>query len=129
MTDTLDAATVSHFRDALVALDTELRAALELSEDRARVVDLDDPIGRLSRIDAIQQQRMAQANKRRLKLRREMIKSALARIERDDGSFGFCLECDEPIGRKRLDARPEVTLCLECQSAAEGGPRRRRKRR
>jgi DnaK suppressor protein len=45
------------------------------------------------------------------------VTDALARI--DDGSFGRCLECDEPISAARLDADPAVTLCIECQRRIE----------
>ena len=43
--------------------------------------------------------------------------AALARIE--DGSYGFCEETGEPIGLKRLDARPIATLSLEAQERHE----------
>ena len=45
------------------------------------------------------------------------IESALARI--DDGSYGYCEDTGEPIGLKRLDARPVATLCLEAQERHE----------
>lgn len=45
------------------------------------------------------------------------INAALARI--DDGSYGYCEETGEPIGLKRLDARPIATLSLEAQERHE----------
>ncbi len=45
------------------------------------------------------------------------IESALLRIE--DGSYGYCEDTGEPIGLKRLDARPVVTLSLEAQEKHE----------
>ena len=36
-----------------------------------------------------------------------------------DGGYGFCLECLEPIGRKRLLADPAAALCLACQRSVE----------
>ena len=45
------------------------------------------------------------------------IDAALARI--DDGSYGFCEETGEPIGLRRLDARPIATLSLEAQERHE----------
>lgn len=45
------------------------------------------------------------------------IDAALARI--DDGSYGYCEETGEPIGLKRLDARPIATLSLEAQERHE----------
>jgi DnaK suppressor protein len=37
----------------------------------------------------------------------------------DDGSFGVCEVCEEPIGKKRLEARPETTLCIKCKEDQE----------
>tara|TARA_B110000438_G_C15609438_1_gene561573 strand:- start:168 stop:578 length:411 start_codon:yes stop_codon:yes gene_type:complete len=45
------------------------------------------------------------------------IDSALRRI--DDGSYGYCEETGEPIGLKRLEARPVATLSLEAQEIHE----------
>ena len=42
---------------------------------------------------------------------------ALAKIE--DGTFGMCESCDEPISVKRLEARPETTLCIRCKEDQE----------
>jgi DnaK suppressor protein len=45
------------------------------------------------------------------------IDAALGRL--DDGSYGYCEETGEPIGLKRLDARPIATLSLEAQERHE----------
>lgn len=45
------------------------------------------------------------------------IDRALARIE--DGSFGTCERCEEPISLKRLEARPVTTLCIRCKEEQE----------
>ena len=45
------------------------------------------------------------------------IDAALRKI--DEGSYGYCEETDEPIGIKRLEARPVATLCLEAQEMHE----------
>ncbi len=45
------------------------------------------------------------------------IRAALGRIE--DGTFGLCERCEEPIGAKRLDAVPWARLCVACQAEAE----------
>ena len=42
---------------------------------------------------------------------------ALKKIE--DGTFGICEICDEPIGKKRLEARPETSLCIKCKEDQE----------
>jgi DnaK suppressor protein len=45
------------------------------------------------------------------------IEKALARIE--DGTFGVCERCEEPISPKRLEARPVTTLCIRCKEEQE----------
>ena len=47
----------------------------------------------------------------------EKINKALLKIE--DGSFGVCEECSEEISVKRLEARPETTLCIRCKEDQE----------
>jgi DnaK suppressor protein len=47
----------------------------------------------------------------------DKINKALAKIE--DGSFGTCEECGEEITVKRLEARPETTLCIRCKEDQE----------
>ena len=50
------------------------------------------------------------------------INSALQRIE--DGTYGYCNETGEPIGLKRLEARPVATLSLEAQEMHEKAEKR-----
>ena len=45
------------------------------------------------------------------------IDHALGKIE--EGTFGICEECEEPISIKRLEARPETTLCIRCKEDQE----------
>ena len=45
------------------------------------------------------------------------IERALAKME--EGTFGICEECEEPISIKRLEARPETTLCIRCKEDQE----------
>jgi DnaK suppressor protein len=45
------------------------------------------------------------------------IDEAMSRI--DDGSFGSCADCEEPIENRRLEARPMSTLCIACKEKQE----------
>lgn len=47
----------------------------------------------------------------------QKIKTALAKI--DDGSFGICEECGEPISYARLKARPVTAYCINCKNKME----------
>ena len=101
----------------MATLQRTLAEQLSLAREGAKPVDLDNPIGRVSRIDAIQQQQMAAANRRNLQLRARLVEQALSAFERAE--YGDCRSCEEPIGYGRLKAKPETPLCLNCASARE----------
>ena len=74
-------------------------------------------VGRVSRIDAIQVQQMAKAGLRALELRLDQTAQALRHSDRND--YGYCRACDESIGYRRLKAKPESPMCVNCQGASE----------
>lgn len=97
----------------------ELKAASEDSREDRAPVELDQTRqGRLSRMDAMQGQAMAQASEARRVQQIARLKGALLRLER--GEFGECLECGEAIAEARLRNDPAVTLCIGCAGAREG---------
>lgn len=101
------------FRGLLVARQAELQQLSAMSAGARGAVELDQAsVGRVSRIDAIQQQSMALANDRARGQELERIKSALARL--DDGEYGYCLKCGDAIPEKRLKFDPSVATCVEC---------------
>lgn len=103
---------------ALRAIEAELRATLDDSADAARPVELDQQAaGRVSRIDAIQQQQMVAAGRRRAESRLARVRQALDAVE--SGDYGLCRKCEEPIGVRRLRVLPESPICLRCQAALE----------
>ena len=104
-------------RQVLLALRDDLKQLLENSSDGAQPISLDEPIGRLSRMDAMQQQGMVQANRRTVHNRLGRIEAALRRHAGNE--YGPCLECEEEIGYARLQAQPEAPFCIGCQSNKE----------
>ncbi|MFT7518289.1 MAG: DnaK suppressor protein [Kiritimatiellia bacterium] len=90
----------------------ELLGVLSKSKDREQTVELSSSQGRLSRMDAMQQQQMALAERRRHEVRRGTIAQALLRLDSED--YGWCTRCGEPIGYRRLKVRPEGPLCMKC---------------
>jgi DnaK suppressor protein len=96
----------------------ELRELLSLSSSSAKTVELDQTsTGRVSRIDAIQQQKMAINSLRRDSEREQKLIRVLSFI--DDKQFGICEECDQPIAFKRLQIKPESRFCIGCQTLLE----------
>jgi len=67
-------------------------------------------------------QSIASSRNRNRAVELHRVKAALKRIERDPEDYGLCLECEEPIGDRRLLLMPAVELCVKCQSEQEGGP-------
>jgi len=113
----LTEAQVGQLAAELRALREAIRQALDAGADGTRPVDLDQPIGRVSRIDAIQQQSMAKASRRNHERRLQQVVAALSAIDR--GAYGACRRCEEAIGYARLKVRPETPLCRGCQGRAE----------
>ncbi|MBO6768834.1 MAG: TraR/DksA family transcriptional regulator [Erythrobacter sp.] len=103
-------------RTRLLARRAELDAEDAANADSRDTVELQqDSVGRLSRMDAMQQQAMAQATERRRKAERKRIAAALARL--DQGEWGWCIVCGEQIAERRLAHDPSVATCLKCASA------------
>ena len=104
---------LAELEQKLVSLRDDLEQLLVATRESTRPVDLDEPIGRLTRMDAMQQQSMSAANRRSYDIRLQQVKQALSALERDE--YGICRRCEDPIGYKRLTARPESPYCLDCQ--------------
>lgn len=98
----------------------ELAQASADAKDARAPVELDQQsVGRLSRMDAMQVQAMAQETERRRQGRRDALHAALKRM--DEGEFGFCTACGEEIAAKRLDLDPAVTACIDCAGGGRQG--------
>lgn len=117
----LDEAQRLELTQDLHARASALRASLAQTQEHAKPVDLDEPIGRLSRMDAIQQQQMALANRAREQASLQQVERSLSLIAQEPERYGLCTRCEEPIGYKRLKARPESNVCMSCLSSS---PRR-----
>ncbi|KAF0191977.1 MAG: DnaK suppressor protein [Gammaproteobacteria bacterium] len=113
----LDEQQLEELRRNLETLRSELGAQRQRGEANAAPVDVNLPIGRLTRMDALQQQHMARASQEGHGLRLREVAVALAAI--DSGDYGYCRQCGEAIGFPRLKARPETRYCIHCQDNIE----------
>ena len=105
--------TIETARARLLARRGELREQSSTSAAERDAVELDQQlVGRLSRMDALQRQAMAQANERARAAELTRIEQALRRIE--DGEYGWCAKCGEQIALGRLGADPSVAVCVDC---------------
>lgn len=100
-------------RAALNSRRKELEGLSAVSAQARDTVTLDQQsVGRLSRMDAMQQQAMAQATERQRAAEISRIDAALKRLE--DGEYGVCIDCGEDIAEKRLEIDPAATHCIKC---------------
>ena len=100
-------------RRLLLTMKEELESLSEISEDARATVTLDQQsVGRLSRMDALQGQAMAQASERQRRANIQRIEAALARLK--IGEYGACVECGDDISEGRLKADPAAAFCINC---------------
>ncbi len=113
MAEELSPAQIKALHKSLLEKQAELKALdLEAASWR-NTVELDQQsVGRLSRMDAMQQQEMAQAEARRRTSDIARMEMALKRIEQTE--YGWCAECGEPVAFRRLEIDPAAALCIGC---------------
>jgi DnaK suppressor protein len=101
------------FRKHLLGWREDLLSTSDVRDESSGTVHLDQQsVGRLSRIDAMQSQELAKANKVRAERQLKLITAALARIDNDE--YGECRRCGEPINPKRLEIDPTSLHCIDC---------------
>lgn len=109
-----------YFRKQIETELLRLNESLVQARTDADTVTLDQSsVGRLSRMDAMQQQAMAQGMLDRLQINKRKLEAALARI--DAGVFGLCCQCEAAIERARLEADYGAVFCSECIAEREAG--------
>ena len=103
-------------RRRLAEKKADLESMSALSEEARAPVTLDQQsVGRLSRMDAMQQQAMAEAQERARK--RDLVRIEMAERRLSDGEYGWCAECGEIIPDKRLKIDPMAEKCVRCASS------------
>lgn len=83
----------------------------ELSEFTGPIAP-DDAIGRISRMDAINNKSIMDASMRNLETRLDQLQKISQVVH--DKEFGHCTKCRKPIPIERLKIRPEIRLCADC---------------
>src|SRR5689334_25317924 len=105
------------FRDMLEAKREEIIKRAQQTLDQDMALDTDDLPDEMDLASSEYLQAFTFRLRGREKTFLDKIQKALERIE--DGSFGTCEECGEQISVKRLEARPETTLCIRCKEDQE----------
>ena len=83
---------------------------------------LNEAVATTGLLDSIRIQQVAEREMAMQTLHREaalvrQLRSAMERL--DDGSYGICLQCEEPISPRRLKAVPWADFCISCQETAD----------
>tara|TARA_E500000331_G_scaffold122003_1_gene119385 strand:- start:506 stop:880 length:375 start_codon:yes stop_codon:yes gene_type:complete len=100
-------------KQQLIDRKVELERLVTAHHDDTRPVVLDQTtVGRLSRMDEIQNQAMSVETERRRIDETHRIDAALARMEEDE--FGYCMTCGDEIEKKRLELDPAIPTCVSC---------------
>ncbi|MBW1828088.1 MAG: TraR/DksA C4-type zinc finger protein [Deltaproteobacteria bacterium] len=109
---------LQYFKKRLEERLEEIIAAQESRKKEVAPVELDQArVGRLTRMDAMQQQAMSQAAARLADLELQRIQSALGRMQ--SGDYGYCIICDEEIAEGRLRFDPSILTCISCAKEAD----------
>ena len=114
----MNADKLKHAEERLHALRADLLLQKEQTAEDKAPVELDQVrLGRLSRMDAMQQQAMALELDRRRDVQLKRIEGAFLRLEK--GTYGECARCNERIDEKRMDNDPTVFFCIACARQVE----------
>ena len=108
----MDEADKKKYRISLEENLLSIERYLKSSTEAAAAVEPDKGLGRLSRLEAMQDQQLVMEMRRRKKRQLAEIKSALSKLEM--GNYGVCVFCNSLISAERLEATPEVQTCVRC---------------
>ena len=109
---------IGELREALKRQRDDLESRLlRITQDSAPVTLDQQSVGRLSRMDAMQQQQMARASQAQMTAHLNRVRVGLGAIEA--GEYGYCKLCNEPVSFSRLQVRPDTPLCIDCQAQNE----------
>lgn len=101
-----------NLRKEIKIMIAKLTREIALMEESAGPVTPENAIGRISRMDAINNKSVVEASLRHR--RRKLMKLQLAQSKIDDPGFGLCTRCKGPIQAKRMLLMPESDKCVKC---------------
>jgi len=81
-------------------------------EELTKPISPENAIGRISRMDAINNKSVSEASLRQAREKMSKLKHALDRIE--DDTFGICVQCKQPIPIGRIMLMPQSVKCVNC---------------
>ncbi|SRR4028118_446232 len=113
----LTEAQMKKFRAILEERRTSLIVQAKKTLESDMVLSPDDRFDEVDQASSEYMQAFSFRLRGREKFLMDKIELALRKI--DEGTYGVCEECEETIALKRLQARPEAPLCIQCKEAQE----------
>ena len=113
----LTKAQLEKFRATLNERRTSLITQAQKTLESDMVLSPDDRFDEVDQASSEYMQAFSFRLRGREKFLMDKIELALRKI--DEGTYGVCEECEDTIALKRLQARPEAPLCIQCKEAQE----------
>jgi DnaK suppressor protein len=113
----LTKAQTEEFRKILEEKRGRLLSEARRTLDSEMVIEADERMDEVDQASSEYMQAFSFRLRGRERFLMEKIEHALRKIE--EGDYGICEECEETISLKRLQARPEAQLCIQCKEAQE----------
>mgnify|MGYP001549714907 CR=1 FL=1 len=105
---------VQEFKKRLLAEISNTEQVIKEYEEVTQPISPDDAIGRVSRMDAINNKSVAEAGLRNAKQKLKGLQNVFGHLGSE--SFGKCLKCHQDIPLARILIRPQSVLCVRCAS-------------
>lgn len=102
----------AELKDKIIVAITKLEEELVSLKEITKPIAPDVAIGRISRMDAINNKSVAEASLRNAEAKLQGLKVAIQNI--DSPSFGICAKCKQPIPEGRILLMPEKRFCVKC---------------
>ncbi len=99
-------------KEKIIELIDKYELDIKETEEMTKPISPENSIGRVSRMDAINNKSVMEASLRNKISKRNKLKLALSKIDSD--GFGICVACKNPINPARLMYMPESSKCIRC---------------
>lgn len=110
----MDSSTKGELKRKMKKMITSLQNEIIELEELTKPISPENSLGRITRMDAINNKSVAEASLRNRKRKLSKIRIALAKIDKD--GFGICSRCKKNINPQRLILMPESERCVNCAS-------------
>ena len=110
----MDSSSKEELRKKMESMINSLQTEIKDLEELTKPISPENSLGRLTRLDAINNKSVAEASLRNRKRKLGKLHVALANIDQE--GFGQCSRCKNSINPKRLILMPESDLCVKCAS-------------